>query len=186
MIPEGASDGLGMWGLVAAMEELAIQLDGALPGTPVTVWHAASSGATTAGIGWAIAGSGMPHRPVACSVGDDVGELQRRVDAIWAQAAVADRSPVPRVALELVDDHVGLGYGRSTIAEWETQTEFARLTGLVLDPTYTGKAVHGLRVDIDAGRFSPDDHVVFWHTGGGFAVFAATVPFVATTGGGGR
>ncbi len=62
------------------------------------------------------------------------------------------------------------------IEEWETQLEVTRLTGLVLDPTYTGKAIHGLRVDIAAGRFGPGDHVVFWHTGGGFAPFAAEIP----------
>ena len=179
VIPEGASDALGMWGFVAAMEELAIQLDEALPATSVTVWHAASSGATTAGIGWAIARSGLPHRPVACSVGEDVGDLQHRIDGIWAGAAAITGEQVPRPSLELVDDYVGLGYGQTTLAEWETQTEFTRLTGLVLDPTYTGKAVHGLRVDIDGGRFSRDDHVVFWHTGGGFAVFAGAVPLEA-------
>jgi 1-aminocyclopropane-1-carboxylate deaminase/D-cysteine desulfhydrase-like pyridoxal-dependent ACC family enzyme len=51
---------------------------------------------------------------------------------------------------------------------------------MVFDPTYTGKAIHGLRVDIAAGRFRPDEHVVFWHTGGGFAVFAAEAPFDST------
>ena len=177
VIPEGASDALGMWGFVAAMEELTDQLDGLLPGTPVTVWHAASSGATSAGMGWAAAASSLPHRVVACSVGDTVGDLQRRIDDIWAGAARSTGASLPRPALELVDDHVGLGYSQCTIEEWETQLEVTRLTGLVLDPTYTGKAIHGLRVDIAAGRFGPGDHVVFWHTGGGFAAFAADIPF---------
>jgi 1-aminocyclopropane-1-carboxylate deaminase/D-cysteine desulfhydrase-like pyridoxal-dependent ACC family enzyme len=81
--------------------------------------------------------------------------------------------------MQLVDDHVGLGYGQVTLEEWETQVEVTRLTGLVLDPTYTGKAIHGLRVDVAAGRFAGDDHVVFWHTGGGFAPFAAEIPLAA-------
>ncbi len=180
VIPEGASDGLGMWGFVVAMEELAAQLDQALPGVPVTVWHAASSGATTAGMGWAVDDAGMGHRLVACSVGDTISDLERRLATIWSEAAAtADCGGLPRPSLELVDDHVGLGYGQTTAAEWETQAEATRLTGLILDPTYTGKAIHGLKVDIAAGRFDRDDHVVFWHTGGGFAVFAADIPFAA-------
>ncbi len=177
IIPEGASDAVGMWGFVAAMEELAAQLDETLPGVPVTVWHAASSGATTAGLGWAVDGGALRHRLVACSVGDTVGDLQRRIDTIWAEAALTTGTALPLPAMELVDDHVGLGYGQVTLEEWETQLEVTRLTGLVLDPTYTGKAIHGLRVDIAAGRFTGDDHVVFWHTGGGFAPFAAEIPF---------
>jgi D-cysteine desulfhydrase len=176
VIPEGASDAVGMWGFVAAMEELASQLDEVLPGVPVTVWHAASSGATTAGLGWAIDGGTLPHRLVASSVGDSVGDLQRRVDTIWAGAALATGTAPPCPAMELVDDHVGLGYSQVTLEEWETQLEVTRLTGLVLDPTYTGKAIHGLRVEVAAGRFTGDDHVVFWHTGGGFAPFAAEIP----------
>ena len=46
------------------------------------------------------------------------------------------------------------------------------LTGLIFDPTYTGKAVYALKREIDRGRFSADDDVVLWHTGGGFAALA--------------
>ena len=42
---------------------------------------------------------------------------------------------------------------------------------MLFDPTYTGKALYGLRQEIRKGRFGPTDHVVFWHTGGGFEVF---------------
>jgi len=177
VIPEGASDALGMWGFAMAMDELAGQLANVMPGTSVTVWHAASSGATTAGMGWALDRSELDHRLVASSVGDTVGDLERRIDVIWSDAASPTGDVIPRPIMELVDDHVGLGYGQTTETEWDTQAEVTRLTGLILDPTYTGKAIHGLRVDIAAGRFERDDHVVFWHTGGGFAVFAATVPF---------
>ena len=43
---------------------------------------------------------------------------------------------------------------------------------MVFDPTYTGKALYALREEVRRGRFSSDDHVVYWHTGGGFAAFA--------------
>ena len=50
--------------------------------------------------------------------------------------------------------------------------EATRLTGLIWDPTYTGKALAGLYLEIKAGAFSAERDVVFWHTGGGFAAFA--------------
>jgi 1-aminocyclopropane-1-carboxylate deaminase/D-cysteine desulfhydrase-like pyridoxal-dependent ACC family enzyme len=72
----------------------------------------------------------------------------------------------------VLDGYVGRGYGQATPAELATQAEATALTGLLFDPTYTGKALYALRSEIAGGRFGAGDHVVFWHTGGGFAVFA--------------
>jgi len=47
----------------------------------------------------------------------------------------------------------------------------ARTEGLVLDPSYTGKALAGLIDQIQAGRWGPDDTIVFLHTGGTPALF---------------
>lgn len=43
--------------------------------------------------------------------------------------------------------------------------------GLLLDPTYTGKAMAGLIEMIRKGRFAEDENVVFLHTGGAPALF---------------
>ncbi len=171
VIPEGASDALGMWAFVQAFEELADQLD-ERGVTPAAVWHAASSGATTAGMGWAADRQGWEVTIVGCSVGDSVPELRRRIDAVWEQALWQSPGPPPVPHLELTDDHVGGGYGVTTAEELAVQVAITRSTGLLLDPTYTGKAFVALWREISAGRFAAGDHVVFWHTGGGFAVFA--------------
>lgn len=170
VVPEGASDALGMWGFVSAMIEIADQL--AELTNPVGVWHAASSGGTTAGLGWAADRTGNEIPIIGASIGDTVHELTARIDTIWAEALTRHGGDWPTPTLELIDDHVGRGYGLTTPDELRTQREVTAATGLVLDPTYTGKAIHGLRVEISTGRFGPDDDVVFWHTGGGFAVFA--------------
>jgi D-cysteine desulfhydrase len=170
VIPEGASDALGMWGFVTAMTELADQMS-AVP-NPVAIWHAASSGGTTAGLGWAADRIDSAVPVIGSSVGDTVPELTARIDTIWAEALTVRGGGWPTPTLELTDDHLGLGYGLTTADELRTQREVSAATGLIFDPTYTGKAVHGLRRAIDAGRFGPDDDVIFWHTGGGFAVFA--------------
>ena len=47
----------------------------------------------------------------------------------------------------------------------------ARTESIILDPTYTGKAMAGLIDHIRTGRIGPDETVVFIHTGGTPIVF---------------
>jgi len=169
IIPEGASDVLGMWGFVTAFEELMTQIEGIR--RIAAVWHAASSGGTTAGLGWAADRLGVDMPIVGSSVGDTVPDIRRRIETIWADAVAANGGDWPTPHMVLTDDHVGGGYGVTTPEELAVQTEATRLTGLIFDPTYTGKAIAGLRREIAAGRYGTGDHVVFWHTGGGIAVF---------------
>lgn len=167
VIPEGGSDMLGMWGFAMAMEELSGQLASVPIADPV-VWHAASSGGTTAGLAWGADRLSHPARLVGSSVGEAVPQLRARLAAIWDQAGATE----PSADLELIDDFVGEGYGVATPEELAIQADATALTGLIFDPTYTGKALYGLHQAVRAGRYGPSDHVVFWHTGGGFAVFA--------------
>ena len=44
--------------------------------------------------------------------------------------------------------------------------DIARLEGLPLDPTYTGKAMFALRDLILKREIEPGAKIVFWHTGG--------------------
>ena len=170
VMPAGASDRLGMAAFELAYDELAGQVTD-LVDEPVTVWHASSSGGTTAGLAL-----GAAHRRDvldATIVGSSVGEPSHEiVDKVRELLAESDRSNAADSPFEIIDDYVGLGYGKTTRAELAAQVEASRLTGLIWDPTYTGKALFALKQEIDAGRFGPDDHVVFWHTGGGFAAFA--------------
>ncbi len=69
-------------------------------------------------------------------------------------------------------DYLGGGYGVVSDTERESIRLFARYEGLLLDPVYTGKAAGGMIDLIRKGFFSPDDTVLFWHTGGMPALFA--------------
>jgi D-cysteine desulfhydrase len=171
VIPEGASDSLGMWGFVRAMRELADQLV-TIEGSAPIIWHAASSGGTTAGIGWAVDRLGLKTPVVACSIGDPAAEISTKVNTIWRRAADESGAPLPATPIDYNDAHIGGGYGVVEDADLAVQAEATSLTGLIFDPTYTGKALTGLRREIAAGRYGRDDNIVFWHTGGGFAVFA--------------
>ena len=167
-MPAGASDRLGVAAFDNALVELSEQIDG-----PVTIWHASSSAGTTAGLALGVARNGFDMTVVGASVGESEAELGDHVSALLAEAGGAD------APFEVIDDYVGLGYGKTTDEEPHVQMEATRLTGLIWDPTYTGKALYALKREIDRGRFAATDKVVFWHTGGGFAAFAHTFPLEA-------
>lgn len=73
--------------------------------------------------------------------------------------------------LMAVRDAKGKGYAVATDEELETVRAVAAATGVLLDPVYSGKALHGMLADM---RADPDRwrgrKVVFLHTGGLFGM----------------
>lgn len=169
VIPEGASDALGMQGFVAAMGELAIQLDEA-DITRGVIWHAASSGGTTAGL--VRGGATADVEIIGVSVGDPAAELGAKIVELLDEADQRYGAMPRSTPWRITDAHVGGGYGVVSDEELAVQVEATRLTGMLWDPTYTGKAITGLRREIASGSLRADRDVIFWHTGGGFATFA--------------
>jgi len=170
-IPEGASDSLGALGYVAAMHEIAPQMTALSIERPI-LWHAASSAGTTAGMVRGAGELGLDVEIVGSSVGEPAIVGARRIEELLDDADVRF-GPVERnVHWRVIDDYIGLGYGLATSEELATQAEATRLTGLLFDPAYTGKVIYALKQEIAAGRITVDDHIIFWHTGGGFAAFA--------------
>ena len=168
IIPAGASDALGMLGMADAMIELGAQLFEAGINDP-TVWHASSSAGTTAGFGWGVHEAGLKVDLVAVSVGEPPDEIAQYVQAMWRSAAKRYGGDVPELDIEYRGDFIGAGYGLIDDEQRPIEAEATALTGLLFDPTYTGKALYGLWQEIRTGRWTEDDHVIFWHTGGGFA-----------------
>ena len=74
--------------------------------------------------------------------------------------------------LNIHDGFVGGGYALAEDDDLRFYAEFARETGLLLDPVYTGKAFRGMLslLQTRPGDFSDD--IVFLHSGGQFASFA--------------
>ena len=171
VIPEGASDWLGMLGFVVAMQELADQIVH-IGRAPAAIWHASMSAGTTAGLAWGTDRLGVDAPVVGAAVGDSAVEIGSRVEEIWAAAVDRLDGRTPESPWEIVDAYIGRGYGLTTTEELTAQAEATSLTGMLFDPTYTGKALYALREEVRGGRFGADDHVVYWHTGGGFAAFA--------------
>ncbi len=79
---------------------------------------------------------------------------------------------------ELVTDQrfIGEGYGIPSAECLEAIKLLARSEAILLDPCYTGKGMAGLIHDVRAGAISPEETVVFLHTGGAPALFSQPDP----------
>jgi D-cysteine desulfhydrase len=68
--------------------------------------------------------------------------------------------------IEFDDNWIGNGYEGTYPELIDTIKWAAKTEGLILDPTYTGKAFHALKMYANNGIIKPNSNVVFWHTGG--------------------
>ncbi|MET8307223.1 pyridoxal-phosphate dependent enzyme [Micromonospora sp. NPDC005173] len=166
LIPFGGSSALATRGYARCGEELMSQV----PDLRTAV-VALGSGATMAGL---VASLG-PDRTLGVDVGA-VDDSRQRVAAF-----VAPLSPDVRADdLRIDGDHIGSGYASLTDTVEEALTLVARLEGIILDPTYTGRAMAALIAATRRGEIEPGNTTVFIHTGGVPGLFGhADVPAFA-------
>jgi len=166
VIPFGGSNRDGAQAYADAARELRAQLrdqlrdglGGTLAGQATSV-VALGSGATMAGL-VAEFGPGQV-------IGVHTGAVAAPAEAVAGLVAAVTGQPLDHRELRLRTDQVGDGYARLTEPTTAAIRLAARTEGIVLDPTYTGRAMAGLIAaarDRDLGR--PATPVVFWHTGG--------------------
>jgi L-cysteate sulfo-lyase len=169
LVPLGGSNALGATAYASAVEELREQLGGRSP-THLVV--AAGSLGTVAGLILGVAATGMDCEVHGYSVlwpeDEATGRLVELLDAARHHFPAVRTLPNYRV----IDSQLGVGYGVPTVAGWEATRLAARHDGLLLDPTYTAKAMAGLIQGIQDGTYSHVDRVVFVHTGGLAALVA--------------
>ncbi len=187
LVPYGGSSPTGATGYAFAIQELVEQQD-VFPDRRLPDWivFPSSSGGTQAGM---VAGTrlcGYSGKVLGISI-DEPGEvLKKRVADLATQVAALLGEPTTFLADQVLvnADYCTAGYGVMTDDEAEAVYLFARQEGLLLDPVYTGRAAAGLVDLIRKGFFSPDEIVLFWHTGGTPALFADRYRGLATLGGG--
>jgi D-cysteine desulfhydrase len=181
VIPLGASIPLGALGFVRAVEETAVQL-AAMNLRMDYVFHSTSSGGTQAGL---VAGNQLfnlvEKQIIGVSADDSSASISAEVATIIrgvGQLLGAEFNETVTV----MDEYVGLGYGLDTPESLAAIDLLARTEGLFLDPVYTAKAMSGLLSWVRQGRFTADENVLFWHTGGQLALFYAAESDDAGTG----
>ncbi len=174
-IPIGASDEIGLWGYIAACEELRSDFE-RLKLTPDYIVTATGSGGTQGGL---IVGAqiyDLKTKVKAFNVSDDAKYFDQKIRedvSLWKQRYNVDFDD-SGLEIDTIEGYLGSGYGVAGQAVFELIAELARNEGIFLDPVYTGKAFHGMVSELakgHAGQLSGAKQVVFIHTGGLFGVF---------------
>jgi D-cysteine desulfhydrase family pyridoxal phosphate-dependent enzyme len=172
-VPLGASDELGSFGLVAGFEEIqtyatrtGIQFD--------AIVVASSSGGTQTGLevgkrlfNW----NGL--RIYGISPDDPSERIKDSIVATMKPmlSRLGLGSRVGKNDLHVDDSFIGTGYGIPSPQSRKAAGVFLDTEGIFLDPVYTSKAGAALLDYCKRKKFSPEERVLFWHTGGLLALF---------------
>ena len=165
----GASTPLGAAAYAQAVDELFAQIE-----PPDVIVHSSSSGGTQAGIVAGCTLAGAKTHVIGISADESAAGLEREIRAILSGmgellAVGADR--FTDVPVHVDDRFVGEGYGVPTDASRKAIELVARTEAIFLDPTYTSKAMAALVRHVRTGEVTPEETVVFLHTGGMPALF---------------
>jgi D-cysteine desulfhydrase len=169
VIPEGGSNGLGALGYVEAMREVRQQVDLGLAGARApfdVVVHACGSGGTAAGVALGAAKYGVAARVRPVAVCDDAAYFEHAIHRIVAEARGYDATLTSCAPFAIDESARGPGYAVMSDEQLRLIADVARESGTILDPVYTGKAMHGLHQAVARGEIAPGARVLFLHTGG--------------------
>ncbi len=166
--PSGGSTPLGLWGYINFINELNEQKQlSKIKGLA----SAYGSGGTAAGM---LLGSAMIGSNVKIYVVNvlDTPEFVRAKITELVEDAISDYKIDVKVNynnLILLDGYSEEGYKNITNEKLKIIKEFYQSTGILLDPTYTGKAFYAYYENFLKDKKS--SNVMFIHTGGIFGVF---------------
>lgn len=169
IIPPGGSDPLGAVGYVEGGLELARQIKHGQAPEPDTIFVAAGTSGTAAGLTWGLRLGGLETPVVAVQVVDSIvcnrfilnglARLTARFLRSRGLQQIPDKAPP---GLIFQGGFLGQGYGYPT-SESEQALAVARAGGLPLDPTYTAKAFAGMLGFIREHQLQAKRHL-FWNT----------------------
>ncbi|MGR9046828.1 MAG: 1-aminocyclopropane-1-carboxylate deaminase/D-cysteine desulfhydrase [Gammaproteobacteria bacterium] len=185
-IPRGGACALGALGHVLAARELYRQCRD-LGIAPRTIVLATGSGGTHAG--WLLGTRllGAPWTIESYTVSREAGDVSREIARLANEASnllELDGQFMPDDAV-VHGGFIGDGYGIPSPDAAAAIRLLARTEGILLDPTYTGKAMAGL-LDRIRRRIGFERSLVFIHSGGEPAFFAGDGEWLQVVNGGGN
>ena len=178
-IPRGGACALGALGHALAAHELFEQCR-QLGLAPESIVLATGSGGTHAG--WLVGtrALGSPWTVESFTVSREAEVMPIEIARLATEAAVLlglDWQFAPAEAI-VHGGFIGAGYGIPSSEAADAIRLVGRTEGVLLDPTYTGKAMAGLLEHLRRG-LAPYRSVVFLHTGGEPAFFAGDGEWLA-------
>ena len=175
VIPYGGSNAIGALGYVNAARELKHQmLLQEIKFTHVVI--ASSSGGTHAGLTVGKTLYGIDLEIIGIEIDksgpDELPFHERVLRCTNDTAKLLELNKKFRANdLHFENGYLGGGYGVVGNLERNAIRTLARLEGILVDPVYTGRAFGAMIDMIKNDKFSKNDKVLFWHTGGGPALF---------------
>lgn len=151
LVPEGGTNALALRGC----RELGQEIVGQLGQAPDYLCVGAGTGGTAAGL---IQCAKLASTQVLIFPALKGDFMQGTIRSLCGETAAA--------AWEIVPDYHFGGYARWNQPLLDTIRSFQALTGVPLDPIYTGKLIHGFLAEAEKGRFPDGACIVLVHTGG--------------------
>ena len=172
ILPLGASNGIGSFGYANAMTEICKQ-EKELGFRFDTIACAVGSGGTYGGLVLGKKLEGHPGTIYGIPIAESASYFRPVVHEILKESAGIMGIPLEITPdeLQFLDGYAGRGYALSQPEELDSLRLVARTEGIILDPVYTGKAMHGLIREIRKGTFTKDQKILFIHTGGLYGIF---------------
>lgn len=189
IIPEGASNGIGVLGYYNAMKEISAQ-ENDLGVSFDTIVVATGSGGTCAGLNVANKVLGLGKRVVGMCVCDDNKYFQERIarisnesfdylelfdelpENVLSSSELREKYSFIPEEIEMNDKYVGIGYSLSRPEELEFIKKISSMEGIVFDTCYTGKGMYGVYNELrKGGTLHGSKNLLFIHTGGLYGLF---------------
>lgn len=173
IIPLGGATPLGALGYVRAVEELDAQLKARGQQPPDVIVAPTGSGGTLAGLYVGARLYWPQTKIVGISVSAKAHWFQERISAMAQDCADLLQWPQSWSPEDIwiEDGFVGAAYGVPSEGGIEAIYRVAQAEGVLLDPVYTGKAMHGLISLVQEGKIQPNSRVIFVHCGGSPALY---------------
>lgn len=175
VIPAGGSSTLGIWGYISFINEIKKQIDiKKIDG----IFSACGSGGTAAGLLAGVSLNKINLKIYAVNVLFSKEDIRKKILRL-AEGAVLDykmNCSINESNLEIIDDYSTEGYKNISDKKIKVVTDFARKTGILLDPAYTGKAFCAYNdLVLSKGK---GERIIFLHTGGIFGTFPKRKEFL--------
>jgi len=171
LVPRGGATGIGALGYVQASVELAAQLS-SMADPPATLWMAAGSGGTCAGL---VAGAALlraSYDVVGVTVSRPVREITAQVSRLATATAELTGTSLPEPTVDIRGGWIGPGYGAASPEGDTAAALVVRTESVFLDPVFGAKAMASL---IDACRTGElTEPVAFLVSGGAPTLFTST------------
>lgn len=174
----GTSASTGVVGWMAGAAELVKDFT-RLDRQPDAIMVVSGSGLTAAGLALGFKRLNCKTRVIGVSAQQPEARLREWIVATANEAAGALSIPERLAAddFDIIDGHVGPGYGIPSEESIAAVELAGRLEGLVLDPVYTGKGMAALIAQAGRKVLNGKSSVVFLHSGGTPGLFTHSAAF---------